>query len=347
MCYTTLNAQQQARADEAVSKCKHRGFPCHRMRRPRQTPSFKALCDDDLTFGRRLCPAQPNNGLRHHLQHVANVFASRLGAPGTLFAPCRPPEPRQTLGHIKHQRPIVSRGTKDKKPGDCRCVGSICSEQIHSSPVTPARCLTRFLLPIAFFSRLTAAFQQGTSHLLQHQSIIEASLRTACRHKIIPTKATVDHRYWTKTNHSQKENVLPQVHPLPQVRHACSTPHPHLPEERGRGHLASHLLRELQSRPRQRERSLSVLPTCGQGQGSRCCSTGRFNKSSSVPQPGEHRDSIGDLKSARLSRPRQVPADLGPFMINFTSCRFGPSVQRSLNQPYIDPASSWETLGSN
>ena len=269
--------------------------PCHRKQRPRQTTTFKALCDDDLTFGRRLRPTQPNNGLRHHSQHVANVFASRLGAPGTLFAPCRPPEPRQTLGHIKHQRPIVSRGTKDKKPGNCRCVGIICSEHIHSSPVTPARCLTSFLIPIAFFSRLTAAFQQSTSDLLQHRSIIKALLRTVCSHEAIPTIASVEHRCWKRTNHSQKENVLPQVHPLPQMRHACSTPHPHMSEERGRGRLASHLLRELQSCPCQRERSLSVLPAGGQGQGSRCCSTGRFDKSRSVPQPCKHRDSIGAL----------------------------------------------------
>jgi hypothetical protein len=209
MCYTTLNAQQQARADEAASKYKHRGFPCHRMRRPRQTPSFKALCDDDLTFRRRLCPTQPNNGLRHHLQHVANVFASRLGAPGTLFAPCRPPEPRQTLGHIKHQRPIVSRGTKDKKPGDCRCVGIICSEQIHSSPVTPARCLTRF----SDTHRLLFAFDCSfpTRHL--------TSITTSEHHRSIIANSppSQDHTYQS----DRRSSLLDKDQPQPKRK--CAT----------------------------------------------------------------------------------------------------------------------------
>jgi hypothetical protein len=76
---------------------------------------------------------------------------------------------------------IVSRGTKDKKPGKRRCVGIVCPEQIHSSPVTPACCLTRFLDPSSPpFSRLTAAFQRGISHSIttskHHRSITAINL---------------------------------------------------------------------------------------------------------------------------------------------------------------------------
>jgi hypothetical protein len=181
--------------------------PCHRKQRPRQTTTFKALCDDDLTFGRRLRPIPPNNGLRHHLQHVANVFASRLGAPGTLFAPCRPPEPRQTLGHIKHQRPIVSRGTKDKKPEDCRCVGIICSKQIHSSPVTPACCLTRFLDPIiASFFAFDCSFP--TRHL--------TSITTSEHHRSITANNSPsrDHTYHS----DRRSSLLRKDQPQPKER---------------------------------------------------------------------------------------------------------------------------------
>jgi hypothetical protein len=100
--------------------------------------------------------------------------------------------------------------------------------------------------------------------------------------------------------------VLPQVHALPQVRHARPTPHSHLSEERDRGHLEGYLLRELQSRPRQRQRSLPVLLARGQRQGSRCRPPGRFDKSGSVSQSGKHRDSIGCLKDQPVpSSPRR------------------------------------------
>jgi hypothetical protein len=45
---------------------------------------------------------------------------------------------------------------------------------------------------------------------------------------------------------------------------------------------------------------------------------------------------------ASLSRPRHVLADVEPLIFDFTSWRFGSSVQRSHHQPHIDFASSWD-----
>jgi hypothetical protein len=216
---------------------------------------------------------------------------------------------------------IVSRGTKDKKPGKRRCCWyDLAQNKFTLLQLLPLVVSLAFLIPSSPPFAFDCSFP--TRHLAFYYNI-QASSKHHCDQPAVTSPCLLQQSSSSiivaGTKDQYNRNVLPQVHALPQVRHARPAPHPHVSEERDRGHLAGYLLRELQSRPRQRQRSLSVLLARGQRQGRRRCSPGSFDKSSSVSQPGKHRDSIGCLEGRPVlsspwpCRSRAVDVQLSPL----------------------------------
>jgi hypothetical protein len=238
----------------------------------------------------------------------------------------------------------VSRGTKDKKPGKRRCCWyDLAQNKFTLLQLLPLVVSLAFLIPSSPPFAFDCSFP--TRHLAFYYNI-QASSKHHCDQPAVTSPCLLQQSSSSiivaGTKDQYNRNVLPQVHALPQVRHARPAPHPHVSEERDRGHLAGYLLRELQSRPRQRQRSLSVLLARGQRQGRRRCSPGSFDKSSSVSQPGKHRHSIGCLEEGRPILSSSWPCGSQAVDVQLSPPGgLGFSVQRS-RQPHIDPTSSFE-----
>lgn len=156
----------------------------------------------------------------------------------------------------KHKHLIPKRGTEDKRLASCRCAGIICSIQYCTYLVTPTGCLTA-CCPLASSSS-TFDRTRRQSPAIYHDN--DQGLPLIEHHKTSIARPLKE----PKASTSKQQNVLPQVHPLPEVHHARPASHPRVSQERGRRHFARHLLRELQSHSCQRQRSLPVLLAGGQ-----------------------------------------------------------------------------------
>lgn len=139
-CYTIIGAQQQAGDDEFASE----------FRTPKPLPSRDGVRGKlqhsrlSTTTTQQLDPNYIRVNQTMHPGASATCGKRVCTTPGRfgdlVCTPCRPPKPRQTLGHIKRQIRMQVVALEIKRPRHLRfvvVVTIISTEQLHSSSLLP------------------------------------------------------------------------------------------------------------------------------------------------------------------------------------------------------------------